>query len=63
VSTIDTRPHSERRDWVTLDRPHYWLERKGMWKVRFGSWVFVGQSLDNAHRNYLYWSMQSNEKP
>lgn len=63
MSTIDTKPHSERRMLINYDKPHYWLERAGMWKVRHGAWVFVGQSCENAKRNYLYWSMQTNERP
>ena len=44
-------------------KPHYWKERAGMYKVRFGAWVFVGHDLMNCHQNYLYWSMHSNVKP
>ena len=63
MSTIDTRPHSARRDAVDTGKPHYWLERHDFYKVRHGSWVFVGFSCKNVVEAYLYWSGQTNEKP
>ena len=53
---------SRLREMVT-NKPHYWKEREGMYKVRYGAWVWVGHDCINARKNYLYWSMQSNEKP
>lgn len=52
---------SPRRESSDL-KPHYWKE-SGKYKVRHGAWIFVGFDLMNCHANYLYWSMQSNEKP
>lgn len=54
---------SQRRNEIDTDKPHYWKEREGMYKVRHGAWVYVGFDCANVQKNYLYWSMQSNAKP
>jgi len=53
---------SDRRNLVDTKKPHYWKEH-GKYKVRDGAWVYCGLTLDLCHKSYLYWSMQTNEKP